>query len=149
MMTRRAVFLLAAAGLVLAAAPKYDPKADPNADLAKAVSEAGRGNKRILVEVGGEWCGWCHRMHAFFDQNESLQRLRDDNFVVMQVNFSEENKNEKFLSKYPKIEGYPHIFVLDSSGKLLHSQNTGDLEQGKGYSLEKFTAFLSQWAPKR
>ena len=140
---------MAAAGFVLAAAPKYDPKADPNADLAKAVVEAKRGNKRILVEVGGEWCGWCHRMHAFFDQNESLREFRDDNFVVMQVNFSDENKNEKFLSQYPKIDGYPHIFVLDSNGKLLHSQNTGDLEEGKGYNLEVFTAFLKRWAPAR
>ncbi len=148
-MTRRAIFLMIAASLVLAAAPKYDPKADPSADLAKAVAEARSGNKRILIEVGGEWCGWCHRMHAFFDQNEPLRKLRDDNFVVFQVNFSEENRNEKFLAQYPKIQGYPHIFVLDASGKLLHSQNTGDLEQGKGYNLEKFTAFLKQWALKR
>ena len=148
-MTRRAIVLMTAAGFVLAAAPKYDPKADPNADLAKAVVEARRGNKRILVEVGGEWCGWCHRMHAFFDQNEPLRKLRDDNFVVFQVNFSEENRNEKFLAQFPKIEGYPHIFVLDAGGKLLHSQNTGDLEQGKGYNLEMFNAFLKRWALKR
>jgi thioredoxin-related protein len=140
---------MTAACLVLAAAPKYDPKADPNADLAKAVATAKSGNKRILLEVGGEWCGWCHRMHTFFDQNEQLRKHRDDNFVVLQVNFSEENRNEKFLAQYPKIAGYPHIFVLDSGGKLLRSQNTGDLEQGKGYNLEKFTAFLKQWAPKR
>lgn len=148
-MTRRAICLMIAASLVLAAAPKYDPKADPSADLAKAMAEAQRGNKRILIEVGGEWCGWCHRMHAFFDQNEPLRKLRDDNFVVFQVNFSEENRNEKFLAQFPKIEGYPHIFVLDAGGKLLHSQNTGDLEEGKGYNLEKFTAFLKQWALKR
>jgi len=148
-MTRRAIFLMIAASLVLAAAPKYDPKADPSADLAKAMAEAKSGNKRILIEVGGEWCGWCHRMHAFFDQNEPLRKFRDDNFVVLQVNFSEENRNEKFLAKYPKIEGYPHIFVLDANGKLLHSQNTGDLEQGKGYNLEMFNAFLKRWALKR
>lgn len=148
-MTRRTILLIAAASLVLAAAPKYDPKADAYTDLAKAVSVAKSGKKQILMEVGGEWCGWCHRMHAFFDQNVPLRKYRDDNFVVLQVNFSEENRNEKFLAQYPKIEGYPHIFVLDSGGKLLHSQNTGDLEQGKGYNLEKFTAFLKQWAPKR
>lgn len=148
-MTRRAIFLIIAASLVLAAAPKYDPKADPSADLAKAIAEARSGNKRILIEVGGEWCGWCHRMHAFFGQNEPLRKLRDDNFVVLQVNFSEENRNEKFLAQYPKIDGYPHIFVLDAGGKLLHSQNTGDLEQGKGYNLDKFTTFLKQWALKR
>ena len=148
-MTRWTVLLVAAVSLVLGAAPIYNPKADPYADLAQAVAKAKSGNKHILMEVGGEWCGWCHRMHAFYEQNEPLREYRDGNFVVFQVNFSEENRNEKFLAGYPKIEGYPHIFVLDSSGKLLHSQNTGDLEQGKGYNLEKFTAFLDQWAPKR
>lgn len=148
-MTRRTFILMTAVCFPLAAAPAYDPKADPAADLAKAVAKARGANKNILIEVGGEWCSWCHRMHAFFDNNAPLREYRDNNYVVIQVNFSEENKNEKFLSQYPKIEGYPHIFVLDSSGKLLHSQNTGDLEQGKGYDLEKFTAFLRQWAPRR
>jgi len=140
---------LAAATLSLAAAPAYDPKADPFADLAKTVAKARSAKKRILIEVGGQWCSWCHRMHAFFDSNAPLRKFRDDNFVVFQVNFSEENKNEKFLARYPKIDGYPHIFVLDANGQLLHSQNTGDLEKGKGYDLEKFTAFLQTWAPKR
>lgn len=148
-MTRRTAFLITAVSLAAAAAPAYDPKADPAADLTKAVAKARGANKNILIEVGGEWCGWCHRMHAFFDKNVPLREYRDQNFVVFQVNFSEENKNEKFLAQYPKIDGYPHLFVLDSNGKLLHSQNTGDLEQGKGYSLEKFDAFLRQWAPKR
>lgn len=148
-MTRRTILLMTAAGLVLSAAPAYDPKADPAADLAKAVAKARSANRNILIEVGGEWCGWCHRMHAFFDNNTALREYRDQNFVVFQVNYSEENKNEKFLAQYPKIEGYPHLFVLDSNGKFLHSQNTGDLEQGKGYSLEKFDAFLRQWVPKR
>lgn len=149
-MIRRTMLLIAAAGLALAAAPpKYDPKADPAGDLAKAVATAKTERKHILVEVGGEWCGWCHRMHAFYDTHEPLRKFRDANFVVLMVNFSEENKNEKFLSRYPKIEGYPHLFVLDSDGKLLHSQNTGDLEEGRGYGLRKFTAFLERWAPKR
>lgn len=127
----------------------YDPKADPAKDLATAVQRASAEKKHILVEVGGEWCGWCHRMHQLFEQTASLKKLRDDNYIVLLVNYSEENKNQAFLSQYPKINGYPHIFVLDSTGKLLHSQNTGDLEEGKGYNLQKFTAFLKQWTPKR
>ena len=47
----------------------------------------------------------------------------------MKVNFSPENENKELLSKYPQIPGYPHIFVLDSGGNLLHSQFTGDLEE--------------------
>ena len=48
---------------------------------------------------------------------------------------------------FPKIPGYPHLFVLDKTGTLLHSQNTSMLEDGKrSYDLERFTAFLKKWA---
>ena len=51
------------------------------------------------------------------------------------------------LSKFPKIKGYPHLFVLDKDGKLLHSQDTVLLEDGKSsYVLEKFKEFLLKWA---
>ena len=67
--------------------------------------------------------------------------------LVVKVNFSKENENEKVLSAYPKIEGYPHLFVLDSDGKLLHSQDTGALESGKHHDHDKVLAFLKRWAP--
>jgi hypothetical protein len=68
--------------------------------------------------------------------------------VTVKINFSKENENEKFLSKYPKIPGYPHLFVLEKDGKLLHSQFTADLEEGQSYYLQKFTDFLKKWTPQ-
>jgi hypothetical protein len=64
------------------------------------------------------------------------------------VNFSEENRNQAFLKKYPAAEGYPHLFVLDSEGKLLDSQGTAVLEEGKGYSEKAILEFLAKWKPK-
>jgi thiol:disulfide interchange protein len=127
---------------------KYDPARDAALDIAEAAAEASRTNKRVLVEVGGEWCIWCHIMDDFFEKNRELLDLREKSFVMVKVNFSEENKNEQVLSRYPEIQGYPHLFVLDRDGKLLHSQDTAELEEGKGYNLTKFTAFLQKWAPE-
>ncbi|HEY0378187.1 MAG TPA: thioredoxin family protein [Pyrinomonadaceae bacterium] len=128
---------------------KYDPKRDAALDIAEAAAEAGRTNKRVLVEVGGEWCIWCHHMDDFFEQYPALLELREKNFVMVKVNFSDENKNEQVLSRYPEIQGYPHLFVLDRDGKLLHSQDTGELEEGKSYNLARFTAFLEKWSEKQ
>ena len=127
---------------------KYDPGRSAEQDLRNAVAEAQRTGKRILLEVGGEWCSWCHIMDKFFDQNPNLTKLRDTNYVTVKINFSKENENGKFLGQYPKIPGYPHLFVLESNGKLLHSQFTGDLEQGQSYNLQKFTKFLEAWVTK-
>ena len=101
-----------------------------------------------ILDVGGEWCIWCHRIDAFMHNTEEIKSIIEKNFIFLKVNYSKENKNEEFLSNYPKVEGYPHFFVLDKNGKLLHSQNTGDLEKEKGYDKEKFIAFLKKWSYK-
>lgn len=127
---------------------KYDPSRNAAQDISDAVDEAKRTGRRVLIEVGGEWCSWCHRMDAFFEKNPDLLAMREKNFVMVKVNYSDENKNEAVLGAYPKVAGYPHIFVLERDGSLLFSQDTGELEEGKGYNLQKFMAFLMKWAPQ-
>jgi thiol:disulfide interchange protein len=126
----------------------YDPKRNAAKDLADAIAEAQRTKKNVLVEVGGDWCKWCHILDDFFTANEELLALREKNFVTVKVNFSQENPNKAVLSHYPEISGYPHLFFLDSKGTLLLSQDTGVLENGRSYSLEKLTTVLTNWAPK-
>ena len=64
--------------------------------------------------------------------------------MVVRAHWSPESQNEAVLSKFPKIKG----ILLDKTGTLLHSQNTGQLEDGrKSYDLRKFTAYLKEWAP--
>jgi len=125
----------------------FDPLRDPARDLETAKVEAQRGGKRILLDVGGEWCSWCHILDKLVEGDAEIRSFRDANFVWMKVNYSEENQNKAFLSPYPEIKGYPHLFVLDAEGKLLHSQFTGELEKGKGYDRRKVLAFLKEWAP--
>jgi thioredoxin-related protein len=128
---------------------QYDPKRNGDQDIQEAMVEAKRTKRRILLEVGGEWCSWCHRLDEFFTAHPELIALRDKNYVTVKINFSEENPNKEVLSRYDTIPGYPHIFVLDSNGKLLHSQNTSPLESGKSYDLERITVFLNDWAPQK
>jgi len=129
-------------------AENYDPRRDPEKDLAAAGEEARKSNKNIFVVVGGDWCSWCHTLDRFFHEHPDLEALRDKNYVFMKVNMSQENPNREFLSRYPKIRGYPHIFILAASGTLIRSQGTGELEGGKSYSAELLEKFLKQFGPK-
>ncbi len=125
----------------------FDPQRDPADDLDTAKVEAQRAGKRIVLDVGGEWCSWCHRLDAAIEDDGEIRRFRDAHYVWVKVNFSPENENAAFLSKYPEIKGYPHLFVLDADGALVHSQFTGELEKGKGYDRGKLLAFLRDWVP--
>jgi hypothetical protein len=85
-------------------------------------------------------------MDRFFAADAEALALRERGFVWLKVNWSPDNRNEAVLSRWPKIESYPHLFVLGPDGALLHSQDTSELEKGKGYDREKFIAFLKRWS---
>ena len=125
---------------------KFDPNRDAAADLRAAISEAQRTGKRILLDVGGDWCTWCHVLDKFFAQHQDIAHLRDDNFITVAVFYSHENKNEKVLSSYPQLEGIPHFFVLEKDGTLIHSQGIVKLETGGEPDPEKIKDFLLKWS---
>lgn len=127
---------------------RYDPHRDPEKDLAIASAEAKASKRNIFVVVGGEWCSWCHIMDTFFREHPDLITLREKNYVSMKVSMSQENPNQRFLSRYPHIHGYPHIFILDANANLIKSQPTNELEDGVGYNRERFRKLLDQFAPE-
>ncbi len=128
---------------------RFDPSRDPAKDLEMAVVEAQRGGKRILLEVGGDWCARCPVLDTLVEGDAELRSLRDANFVWVKVHYSPEQPNQPFLSRYPPIENYPHLFVLDGSPALLHSQSAVGLEKGEGYDRARLLALLKQWSPAR
>ena len=43
--------------------------------------------------------------------------------------------------------GYPVFVVLDSEGKVIHTQDSSFLEEGNGYNKDKVMRFFSNWTP--
>lgn len=156
---KRRVFILSLGGAAVLAcrapvlraqpAARFDPARDAAADVAAACAQARAQGKRVLVDVGGEWCSWCHTMDRFFERDSQAARLRDAGFVWVKVNYSPQNRNEAVLSRWPRISGYPHLFVLDADGTLLHSQDTSVLEAGNGYDHDRFVDFLTRWSSSK
>ncbi|HVN47956.1 MAG TPA: thioredoxin family protein [Bacteroidota bacterium] len=130
--------------------PVFDAKRDAAKDIQNALVLAKQTNKRVLLDVGGNWCVWCHLLDSLFVANRDLDEYLFQHYVVVKINVSPENKNENVLANYPKIKGYPHLFVLDENGKVLKSQDTGVLEnkkgKPKGHDKDKVFAFLKKWA---
>jgi thiol:disulfide interchange protein len=123
----------------------YDVQADPAEQLRSTLKRAKAEGKTVLLQVGGDWCVWCKRMSGFMETNASVRDVLDSSYLLQKVTYDPENRNEGFLAAYPKITGYPHLFVLDGDGNLMHSQNTEELEAGEGYSEQAFLEFLNRW----
>ncbi len=125
---------------------EYDSARNPFDDLAEAATRASMEDKRILIEVGGDWCIWCHILDDFILQDNEILSVLREGYLIVKVNYDNVNRNEAFLSKYPAISGYPHIYVLEKDGSFLHSQRTDKLEDGRSYSRSNLLGFLRQWA---
>lgn len=125
----------------------YNPLADARHDLQQAIQLAGQENKHVLVQVGGNWCPWCVRLHDLFASETVVDSILKADYVLIRINYSKENRNLETMALlgYPQRFGFPVLVVMDAEGNRLHTQNTGYLEQDKGYSVEKVKGFLLDW----
>lgn len=126
------------------AVAEYDPKRDPDKDLKAAIQLATKGDRRILIIAGGNWCGWCRALDRQFKRPE-IATVLAASYVIMKVNVSDENGNLYFLQHYPDIEEYPHFYVLDAKGKLLHTQPNRAFERLGSYRSAVMLEFLKKW----
>jgi len=123
----------------------YDASRNPNDDGRAALKLAKETGRKVLIEVGGDWCGWCHVLDRFIKDNPEVEAGLHETFVVLKVNVSDENDNVKFISAFPPAQGYPHMYVTDSSGTILHSQDTAEFRENKKYSVNRFRIFFERW----
>ncbi len=131
----------------------YDEKIDRMAQVDEALKKAGKEGKYVMVQLGGNWCPWCLIFADFIEKNADLKQQMDKNFVYIHVDYSPAAKrqpNHKELMKRlgnPARFGFPVLVVLNKEGKVVHIQDSGLLEQGKGYDKGKVLRFLQIWSP--
>jgi hypothetical protein len=125
----------------------YDAKADPFAQLEAAMSRARAENKRILVVAGGDWCGPCHDLHEFIEDDAQTRALLDSAFVQVHVYLGEDNFNEQFFEALPPTDYVPYYWVLAPDGTVLGEQSPADLEfeDSEDYDPARFAAFVARF----
>ena len=123
----------------------YDPARDPFADGRAAIKLAQQTHRRILIEVGGNWCGWCLQLDRFLASNPQIFEQLHRHFVVVKVNVSEVNDNAAFMAGFPKPLGYPHIYITEANGRIIFSKDTAQLLENSRYSVQRFQQFIDKW----
>lgn len=126
----------------------YNPDADAKKEVTAAVAKAAAEGKHVFLQIGGNWCPWCVRFHKMVTEDAKLDSLIRANYEVVKVNYSKENNNHEFLATlgYPQRFGFPVFVILDGKGNVLHIQDSGYLEQDKGYSFEKVERLFLNWS---
>jgi thiol-disulfide isomerase/thioredoxin len=128
----------------------YDEAANAKSDIAHSIALAKQSRKNILIDFGGNWCIWCHRLDSLFHTNKQIAGLLQKKFIVVHVDIGKFDKNLDIAEKYGadlKKMDVPALVVLDDEGELLKVENNSDLESGKGHSPAKVLKFLRAYSP--
>lgn len=128
----------------------YDPTENAEENISKTIAQAKAEHKHVFIQVGGNWCVWCARFNDFITNDAKIDSIIKAGYVVYHLNYSKENFNGKLLAKYgyPQRFGFPVFLVLDGNGKLIQTQNSWYLEDGKkSYDRDKVVEFFTDWSP--
>lgn len=126
----------------------YDDQRNPFDDANAALALAKKTDRNVLIEIGGNWCTWCHKMDAFLLKNPNVYQALHSKYVLLKISVSDTNENDDFMKALPPVLGYPHMYVSTASGKMLLSKDTAELQDSEGYSTDYWLDFLQQWQLK-
>ncbi len=128
--------------------PIYVEEANGKELIAAALKKAQRDHKHVLIEWGGNWCGWCYKLHDVFHNDAEVHPIVHEEFVLVMI---DSGKNEDLMLEYggkDREYSYPHLTVLDDQGAVLTNQETGSLEEGPKHDPKLVSQFLRTWVPE-
>ncbi|MEQ8768065.1 MAG: thioredoxin family protein, partial [Planctomycetota bacterium] len=108
----------------------YDEDADATQQIAEAVAKAGRDERRVLIQWGADWCGWCHLLSGTFEKDPKVRQklLYEYEHIHVDVDRKEHLEvAEKYGAKF-KDDGVPYLTILDSKGDVVTNAETAQFE---------------------
>jgi thioredoxin-related protein len=87
----------------------------------KGLAEAKKTNKKMLVDVYTNWCGWCKRMDADTYSNSDVSSYLKEKYVVVKMNAESASKQytEQELAGQFGVTGYPTTLFFTSDGRAI------------------------------
>lgn len=121
----------AKAGAKAAKRPTYDESAVAADQIADALARAKRDDKRVLLQWGANWCGWCNLLAATMQDDREIARTVMNEYVLVKIDVGRFDKHMDLVAKYGAAlqeKGIPYLTFLDADGKVLENHETGALE---------------------
>jgi thiol-disulfide isomerase/thioredoxin len=125
----------------------YDAHADAEAALAATIAKAKASGKRVLIDLGGNWCTDCRILAAVMELPE-LKPFVEKHYEVVEIDVGRMNRNMQIPARYgiTKLAGVPTVLIVEPDGKLINATNSADLADARSMNPQGIANWLAKWA---
>ena len=125
----------------------YDENANAETAVANALASASTQHKRVLIDLGGNWCADC-RILAGIMQLPEMRRFLDAHYIVVLVDVGRFDRNLQIPARFgitKRLDGVPSILIANPAGTLLDRGHTSALDDARSMTPQAISDWLAQW----
>ena len=140
--------LAAMADLPIVEKKPYDEAANADAAVKAAFARAKKNGKRVLIDLGGNWCGDCIVL-ANLMQLPEMKPFIAAHFEVVAVDVGRFDKNLQIPARFgivKRLDGVPSVIVAEADGSQVNPGNVSALSDARHMNPQAVADWLAQWA---
>ncbi|MBL6938830.1 MAG: thioredoxin family protein [Alphaproteobacteria bacterium] len=129
----------------------YDEVATPDqADAAvkAAFDRAKKSHRRVLIDLGGNWCGDCIVLSNLM-QLPDLKPFVEKHFEVVVIDVGRFNKNLQVPARFgftQRLIGVPTIIIATPDGKLVNGRDVFAMASARDLTPQAIADWLAKYA---
>lgn len=123
-------------------------KANADAAVDAAFARAKKSGKRVLIDLGGNWCGDCVVLANLMRLKE-MQPFLAAHFEMVSVDVGRFDKNLQIPARFgitKRLEGVPAVIIAEPDGKFVNPGRITALADARHMSPQAIADWLAQWA---
>ena len=126
----------------------YNESADAEVAVNAAFTRAKKSHKRVLIDLGGNWCGDCIVL-ANIMQLPEMKPFIKQHFEVVTVDVGRFDKNLSIPARFgivKRLEGVPSVIIAEPDGTQVNPGNVSALSDARHMTPQSVADWLAQWA---
>ena len=126
----------------------YNEAANADAQVAAAFARAQKSHKRVLIDLGGNWCVDCLVLSNFLRLPE-MRRFMEAHYEEVLVDVGRFNRNLQIPARFgvtKKLEGVPALLIATPDGKLVNGDNVFATADAHNMTPRALADYLAKYA---
>jgi thiol:disulfide interchange protein len=126
----------------------YDEAANADAQVAAAFARATKSHKRVLIDLGGNWCVDCLVLSNFLRLPE-MRRFMEAHYEEVLVDVGRFNRNLQIPARFgitKRLEGVPALLIATPDGKLVNGDKIFATADAHSMTPQALADYLARYA---